>query len=116
MIGWRNLACALACALSWLPAPVQAQESTPGPQHPGRSVVMSKCFQCHTDAMFRDQRQDRPGLEGGTYRAMCVRDWRQERRAWEAAIYRMIGRGGLWTKEEITLMADYLGTDFGPNA
>ena len=28
----------------------------------------------------------------------------------------MIGRGGLWTKEEITLMADYLGTDFGPNA
>src|SRR4051812_26593762 len=96
MIVWRNLACALACALSWLVAPAQAQESTPGPQHPGRSVVMSKCFQCHTDAMFRDQRQDRRG--------------------WEAAIYRMIGRGGLWTKEEITLMADYLGTDFGPNA
>ena len=97
MIIWRNLACALACALSWLlPAPAQTQESTPGPQHPGRSVVMSKCFQCHTDAMFRDQRQDRRG--------------------WEAAIYRMIGRGGLWTKEEITLMADYLGTDFGPNA
>jgi len=96
MIVWRNLACALACALSWLPAPAQTQESTPGPQHPGRSVVMSKCFQCHTDAMFRDQRQDRRG--------------------WEAAIYRMIGRGGLWTQDEITLMADYLGTDFGPNA
>ncbi len=63
-------------------------------QHPGRSVVMSKCFQCHTDAMFRDQRQDRRG--------------------WEAAIYRMIGRGGLWTPEEINLMADYLGSDFGP--
>jgi hypothetical protein len=67
-----------------------------GAQHPGRSVVMSKCFQCHTDAMFRDQRQDRRG--------------------WEAAIYRMIGRGGLWTQEEIKLMADYLGSDFGPSS
>jgi hypothetical protein len=56
---------------------------------------MSKCFQCHTDAMFRDQRQGR--------------------RAWEATIYRMIGRGGLYTPEEITLMADYLAADFGPN-
>jgi hypothetical protein len=72
-------------------APAAAQEPAP---HPGRAVVMSKCFQCHTDAMFRDQRQDR--------------------RAWEAAIHRMIGRGGLWTAEEIKLMADYLGTDFGP--
>src|SRR6266446_2753884 len=25
-----------------------------------------------------------------------------------------IGRGGLWTSEEINLMADYLGSDFGP--
>ena len=57
---------------------------------------MSKCFQCHTDAMFRDQRQDRRG--------------------WEATIYRMIGRGGLYTADEIKLMADYLGTDFGPGA
>jgi hypothetical protein len=40
----------------------------------------------------------------------------QERRGWEAAIYRMIGRGALFTPEEIKLMADYLGTDFGPNA
>ena len=74
-----------------LSAPAFAQEA-----HPGRAVVLSKCFQCHTDAMFRDQRQDR--------------------RAWEAAIHRMIGRGGLWSAEEIKLMADYLGTDFGPNA
>jgi uncharacterized protein YfkK (UPF0435 family) len=44
------------------------------------------------------------------------RDQRQERRRWEAAIYRMIGRGALFTPEEIKLMADYLGTDFGPNA
>jgi mono/diheme cytochrome c family protein len=64
--------------------------------NPGRDAVMSKCFQCHTDAMFRDKRQDRRG--------------------WEATIYRMIGRGGLWTPEEIRLMADYLGADFAPGA
>ena len=64
--------------------------------NPGRDMVLGKCFQCHADSMFRDQRQ--------------------ERRAWEAAIYRMIGRGALFTPEEIKLIADYLGTDFGPNA
>ena len=86
-------AAALCGALIANTAPAAAQQAAP---HPGREVVMAKCFQCHTDTMFRDQRQ--------------------ERERWEAAIYRMIGRGGLWTKEEITLMADYLGTDFGPNA
>jgi mono/diheme cytochrome c family protein len=97
MTFWRNVAVALACT-PLLAAPVKAQDAGQQQvaQHPGRSVVMSKCFQCHTDAMFRDQRQDRRG--------------------WEAAIYRMIGRGGLWTADEIKLMADYLGTDFGPNA
>ena len=98
MTPWRNVAVGLACAPLLLAAPAGAQEGAPqqGAQHPGRSVVMSKCFQCHTDAMFRDHRQ--------------------ERRGWEATIYRMIGRGGLYTAEEIKLMADYLGTDFGPNA
>jgi mono/diheme cytochrome c family protein len=85
----RNVGGAVVCALL-LVAPATAEEA----QHPGRSVVMNKCFQCHTDAMFRDARQDR--------------------RAWEAAIHRMIGRGGLWSAEEIKLMADYLGSEFGP--
>jgi mono/diheme cytochrome c family protein len=76
-----------------LTAPALAQE---GAAHPGRALVLSKCFQCHTDAMFRDQRQDH--------------------RAWEATIYRMVGRGALWTADEIRQMADYLGTDLGPNA
>jgi mono/diheme cytochrome c family protein len=76
-----------------LAASAAAQQPTP---NPGRDAVMSKCFQCHTDAMFRDHRQDRRG--------------------WEATIYRMIGRGGLYTADEIKLMADYLGTDFGPDA
>ena len=98
MPNWRNVAVVLACAPLLLAAPAKAQEPAQPPtaQHPGRTVVMSKCFQCHTDAMFRDQRQDRRG--------------------WEAAIHRMIGRGGLWSAEEIKLMTDYLGTDFGPNS
>ena len=83
----------LACAPLFMPAHANAQESA---ANPGRNMVMSKCFQCHTDAMFRDQRQDI--------------------RAWEAAIYRMIGRGGLWTQEEIKVMADYLGNEFGSNS
>ena len=88
----------LVAGLMWgglvLAAPVLAQDA--GPQHPGRAVVLSKCFQCHTDAMFRDQRQDR--------------------HAWEATIYRMVGRGALWTPEEIKVMADYLGAEYGTAA
>ena len=95
MAVWRIVAAVLVCApLSG--APAGAQDQQPGAQHPGRAVVMSKCFQCHTDRMFRDHRTDRRG--------------------WEAAIYRMVGRGGLWTADEIKLMADYLVTDFGPGA
>jgi mono/diheme cytochrome c family protein len=91
------LAAGLMSAGSILTAPVRAQEAREtGPQQPGRAVVLSKCFQCHTDAMFRDQRQDR--------------------RAWEATVYRMIGRGALWTPEEIKLMADYLGAEYGTAA
>jgi hypothetical protein len=85
----KHLALFAAAALACAGAAV-AQES----QHPGRAMVLSKCFQCHTDAMFRDQHQDR--------------------RAWEATVYRMVGRGALWTPEEIRLMSDYLGADFGP--
>jgi mono/diheme cytochrome c family protein len=92
MMDFRPVLALFAGAL--LAAPVLAQEGAAA--HPGRAMVLSKCFQCHTDAMFRDQRQDH--------------------RAWEATIYRMVGRGALWTPEEIRLMADYLGTDLGPNA
>ena len=90
----RPIVLGLAGALAFV-APAAAQQPQAAP-NPGREAVMSKCFQCHTDAMFRDHRQ--------------------ERRGWEATIYRMIGRGGLYSQEEIKLMADYLGTDFGPNA
>ena len=60
----------------------------------GAELIASKCFQCHTQAMWQDQRQDT--------------------RAWEANLYRMVGRGALWSTEEIKLMAEYLGTNFGP--
>ena len=78
-------------------APAHAQSAAPSPaSSSGRELVQAKCFQCHTDTMFRDGRQ--------------------ERRAWEAAIYRMVGRGGLWTADEIKTIADYLGAEFGPDA
>jgi mono/diheme cytochrome c family protein len=83
----------LSASLLLAMLPARAQDAG---ANPGRALVLSKCFQCHTDAMFRDQRQDRT--------------------AWEATIYRMIGRGALWTPEEIKLMSDYLGSEQGPAA
>ena len=82
----------LLAGLSALPA--GAQTPADDANAAGRQLVMSRCFQCHTDTMFRDQRQDR--------------------RAWEATIYRMMGRGALFTADERKQMADYLAVDFGP--
>ena len=104
MSQYRRALYALACgAALFAIAPLGAQESKEQPKeqakqqtkHPGLDLLRAKCFQCHTDSMWRDARQNA--------------------RSWEAALYRMVGRGGLWTTEEIKLMADYLGTDFGPN-
>ena len=66
------------------------------PDAPGKEVLLSKCFQCHGPNMWIAQRQDR--------------------RAWESALYRMVGRGALWTEEEIKAMADYLGATYGKEA
>jgi mono/diheme cytochrome c family protein len=86
-----------ALLLAWVAMPAAAQQpAQQAPANPGKDLVASKCFQCHTDSMFRDGRQDR--------------------RAWEAVIYRMVARGGLYTADEIKLMADYLGDALGPNA
>jgi mono/diheme cytochrome c family protein len=94
MSKYRRALTALACGSAlFLIAPASAQQPS---KHPGLELLKAKCFQCHTDSMWRDARQDA--------------------RWWEGALYRMVGRGGLWTTEEIKLMADYLGTDFGPNA
>ena len=85
---------ALLFVAAFASTPALAQRGKPPaavgfPDAPGKEVLLEKCFQCHTPGMWMDQRQDR--------------------RAWESAIYRMIGRGALWTEEEIKAMADYLG-------
>lgn len=72
----------------------QPQQTPPGfPDAPGKDVLLAKCFQCHGPNMWTAQRQDR--------------------RAWESALYRMVGRGALWTEDEIKAMADYLGAVYG---
>src|SRR5690349_14741301 len=59
------------------------------PDAPGKDVLVGKCFQCHSPGMWADHRQNRRG--------------------WEATLYRMVGRGALWSEDEIKKMADYLG-------
>jgi len=75
------------------PAPAQQSRDARGfPDAPGKDVLLGKCFQCHSPGMWADQRQDR--------------------RAWEATLYRMVGRGALWSEDEIKKMADYLGAAY----
>ena len=79
-------------ALVVLSAPAVAQDK---PADPGRDLVMQKCAHCHTDSIWRDQRQDA--------------------RAWEATAYRMMARGSIWTTDEVKTMAAFLGREFGPD-
>ena len=62
----------------------------------GKEILQRKCFQCHQASMWSSLRQDR--------------------RAWEGVLYRMVGRGALWTEDEIRAMADFLGQTRGPVA
>ena len=83
----------LLCGLV-LPASALAQRAKPSafPDGPGKEVLLAKCFQCHAPTMWHDHRQDRRG--------------------WESVLYRMVGRGALWTEEEITTMAEYLAAAY----
>jgi hypothetical protein len=73
------------------------QSAGPGfPDAPGKDLLMSKCFQCHSEKMWIGLKQDRRG--------------------WEGVLYRMVGRGALWNEEEINSMAVYLTTAFGPQS
>lgn len=97
---------ALACGV--LPAraqdggPVRPPAAPPPPVttpvapalHPARELTVSKCFQCHAESMWRDQRLDARG--------------------WEATLYRMVARGALWSGDEIKTMAAFLAADYGP--
>lgn len=66
------------------------------PDAPGKEVFVNKCFQCHNDGVWKTLRQDKRG--------------------WEITIYPMVGRGALWTGEEISAMAEYLTSIFGPKS
>ena len=78
-----------------MPLTAGAQQAKPigFPDAPGRDLLLGRCFQCHGDTMWRDHRQDRRG--------------------WESALYRMVGRGALWTEDEINAMAGYLAAVYG---
>jgi hypothetical protein len=90
----RRIVLVCAALLLSLGALAQQKPSAPGfPDAPGKDVLLKKCFQCHTPAMWMDHRQDRRG--------------------WEGTLYRMVGRGALWTEDEIKAMADYLGVVYG---
>ncbi len=78
-------------------APASGQTSDQAsalPDGAGREVLTEKCFQCHQMSMWSAIRQDQ--------------------KAWESVIYRMIGRGALWTEDEINAMAGYLARVRGP--
>ena len=79
----------------FVPGAAQAQRAKPAgfPDGPGKEVLVGKCFQCHAPTMWQDHRQDRRG--------------------WESVLYRMVGRGALWTEDEIKIMADYLASAYG---
>lgn len=85
----------LAVLLCLLATPAaQAQRAKPAafPDAPGKEVLVAKCFQCHAPTMWQDHRQDRRG--------------------WEGVLYRMVGRGALWTEDEIRTMAEYLAASY----
>jgi cytochrome c5 len=60
----------------------------------GKEVLTRKCFQCHQASMWSSLKGDR--------------------KAWESVLYRMVGRGALWTEAEINAMADFLAQSRGP--
>ena len=74
--------------------PAPARQASALPAGPGRDVLTKKCFQCHQIGMWTALRQDRA--------------------AWEGVLYRMVGRGALWTEDEIHTMAGYLANIRGP--
>jgi len=58
----------------------------------GQQTVAKECFRCHNDGMWKDIRTDHDG--------------------WLSVVYRMLGRGGVWTEDQIQAMADYLAETY----
>ena len=77
------------------PAPAaRPAQASALPDLPGRDVLTRRCMQCHQMSMWTALHQDR--------------------RAWESTVYRMVGRGALWSEDDIRAMADYLSRIRGP--
>ena len=74
--------------------PVDASLATGSLDPPGKSIVTSKCFQCHGDAFWKHVRMSQ--ME------------------WKGVLYRMVARGALWTEDEINQMAAYFSRAYGP--
>ena len=86
---------AVTASLAGAVPPVRAQApQTPAPVASGKDILQRKCFQCHAATMWSSSRGDR--------------------RMWLGVLYRMVGRGALWTDEEINAMADFLAQTRGP--
>ena len=94
--------CVSVCVATAHPAPPKrereagqaGQAAKPVAESSGKEILTRKCFQCHQVGMWNSLRQDR--------------------RAWEGVLYRMVGRGALWTEAEINAMADFLAQTRGP--
>ena len=85
---------ASVCVASVHAGPAQTAAPKPASDPPGKAILTAKCFQCHQASMWSSVREDRKG--------------------WEGVLYRMVGRGALWTEAEITAMADFLAQTRGP--
>ena len=100
MLPIRRIATTAALATFFAAATAPAQQpqrpQPAFPDAPGKDVLLAKCFQCHGPGMWSAQRQDR--------------------RAWESTLYRMVGRGALWSEDEIRAMAEYLAGAYGRSA
>lgn len=88
--------CALLCASTQTVAAGQTPGGAPAaaPAADGKEILTRKCFQCHQASMWSSVRGDR--------------------REWEGVLYRMVGRGALWTEAEINAMAAFLAQTRGP--
>ena len=86
LVFWTTATIAVGADLQVRPAETAAA--------PGKEILQRKCFQCHQVGMWNSLRQDR--------------------KAWESTLYRMVGRGALWTEAEINAMAEFLAQTRGP--
>ena len=82
------------CVATAQAGPAQTAAPKPAADPPGKAILTAKCFQCHQASMWSSLRGDRT--------------------MWESTLYRMVGRGALWTEAEVTAMADFLAQTRGP--